>query len=71
LFLLWLDDVEEEDVIMTLVTKLTIAVAGCSASSSAKMWHWLSVLLACLRAINPKQRLSEFKLQLLNTITKI
>jgi len=43
--------------IITLVTKLTMAVAGCSASSSAKMWHWLSVLLAGFRAMKPKQRL--------------
>ena len=44
-------------VIMTLATKLTMAVAGCSGSSSAKMWHWLSVLEAALRATKPKHRL--------------
>lgn len=43
--------------IITLETKLTMAEAGCSGSSSAKMWHWLSVLLAGFLATNPKQRL--------------
>lgn len=29
-------------IIITLLTKLTMAVAGCSGSSSANTWHWLS-----------------------------
>lgn len=45
--------------IITLETKLTIAVAGCSGSSSAKIWHWLSVLLAGFLATKPKHRLKK------------
>lgn len=37
-----------------LETKLTMAVAGCSGSSSAKRWLTLSVVLPCLRATKPK-----------------
>jgi len=47
----------EAPLIITLETKLTMAVAGCSGSSSVEMWHWLSVLLAGFLATNPKQRL--------------
>lgn len=47
--------------IMTLVTKFTMAEAGCSGSSSANTWHWLSVLLPGLRATNPKIRLKPKK----------
>lgn len=36
-----------------LVTKLTMALAGWSGSSSAKRWLTLSVVLPCLRATNP------------------
>lgn len=43
--------------IMTLFTKFTMAVAGCSGSSSANTWHWLSDLCAGFLATNPKQRL--------------
>lgn len=49
----------EAPLIITLETKLTMADAGCSGSSSAKMWHWLSVLLAGFLATNPKQRLEQ------------
>lgn len=45
---------------ITLLTKFTIAVAGCSGSYSAKMWHWLSGLLGVLRATKPKQRLERW-----------
>jgi hypothetical protein len=45
--------------IITFETKLTIAVAGCSGSSSANTWHWLSVLLAGFRATKPKHRLQQ------------
>lgn len=34
-------------------TKLTMALAGWSGSSSAKRWLTLSVVLPCLRATNP------------------
>lgn len=40
--------------IMTLDTKLTMALAGCSGSCSANRWHTLSVALPCFRATNPK-----------------
>ena len=40
--------------IMTRVTKLTMAEAGWSGSSSANTWHALSVALPCLRATKPK-----------------
>ena len=30
---------------ITLLTKFTMALAGCSVSSSAKTWHWLQALL--------------------------
>ena len=30
---------------ITLLTKLTMALAGCSVSSSAKTWHWLQARL--------------------------
>lgn len=43
--------------IMTLFTKFTMAVAGCSGSSSANTWHWLSDLCAGFLATNPKHRL--------------
>lgn len=39
---------------MTLDTKLTMALAGCSGSCSANRWHALSVALPCFRATNPK-----------------
>lgn len=39
---------------MTLDTKLTMALAGCSGSCSANRWHTLSVALPCFRATNPK-----------------
>lgn len=42
---------------MTLLTKFTIAVAGCPGSSSAKTWHWLSDLWAGFLDTNPKHRL--------------
>lgn len=40
--------------LIILETKLTMAVAGCSGSSSAKRWLTLSVVLPCLRATKPK-----------------
>lgn len=47
--------------IMTLFTKFTMAVAGCSGSSSANTWHWLSDLCAGFLATNPKHRLKNEK----------
>lgn len=56
-----LTDVLEEEPSITLVTKLTMAEAGCSTSQSAKRWHWLSVRLPGLRATNPKILLNKHK----------
>lgn len=42
---------------MTLVTKLQMAVAGCSGSSSAKIWHWFWFRLAPFFATKPNIRL--------------
>lgn len=39
---------------MTLDTKLTMAAAGWSGSSSAKRWQTLSVVLPCFLATKPK-----------------
>lgn len=39
---------------MTLETKLTMAAAGWSGSSSAKRWQMLSVVLPCFLATKPK-----------------
>ena len=39
---------------MTLETKLTMAAAGWSGSSSAKRWQTLSVVLPCFLATKPK-----------------
>lgn len=40
--------------IITLETKLTMALAGCSGSCSANRWHTFSVLLPLFLAIKPK-----------------
>lgn len=40
--------------IITLDTKLTMALAGCSGSCSANRWHTFSVLLPLFLAIKPK-----------------
>ncbi len=42
------------DPIMTLETKLTIALAGCSGSCSANRWHIFSVSVWDFLATNPK-----------------
>lgn len=41
-----------------LLTKFTIADAGCSGSKSANKWHWLSGFVTFgFRATNPNMRL--------------
>lgn len=47
------DCVADELLIMTFVTKLTMAVAGCVGSRSLNRWHVFSVVLPILRATNP------------------
>ena len=42
------------DPIMTLETKLTMALAGCSGSCSANRWHMFSVPLWDFLATKPK-----------------
>lgn len=44
---------------MTLETKLTMAAAGWSGSSSAKRWQMLSVVLPCFLATKPKSLCGE------------
>lgn len=53
------------DPIMTFETKLTMALAGCSGSCSAKRWHTFSVSLWDFLATNPKilERVTEQRRQ--------